>query len=164
MKTSSKNTLVAFFSWSGNTRKIADQINKIVEGDLFEIQPVNDYSKNYSEVLERGKHEIRSGEKPALKEKPTSIKEYDVIFIGYPNWWSTFPAPILSFLSEYDFTGKTIVPFCTHGGGGIGRSVKEIAKLCRESKVLDGFSINGYAVNNNNPEVEEWLGSLQINV
>jgi len=160
MKSSSINTLVAYFSWSGNTRMIADQVNQFVEGDLFEIQPVNEYSKNYSEVLERGKQEIRSGEKPTLIEMPTSIEEYDMIFIGYPNWWSTFPAPILSFLSEYNFAGKTIVPFCTHGGGGIGRSVKEIAKLCHKSIVLDGFSINGYAVDSDNQEVTKWLSSL----
>lgn len=160
----SRKILVAFFSYSGNTGKIANQIHELVGGDIFEIQAVNNYSDNYSDVLARAKQEILSGSKPELKEKPATIEHYDTVFIGYPNWWNTFPAAVLSFLSEYDFDGKTIIPFCTHGGGGIGHSVIDIANQCRGAKVLDGLSINGYAVSKNNPEVEEWLGNFYIHV
>ena len=155
--------LVAYFSWSGNTRKIARQIHQMVGGDLFEIQPVKEYPENYNDVLGIGKQEIRSGARPELKDKLNSPDNYDIVFIGYPNWWNTFPAPVLTFLSENDFTGKTIIPFCTHGGGGVGRSLSEIKKLCPGSIVREGFSINGYTVYDNNSELEEWINQLKLN-
>ena len=156
----SDKILVAYFSWSGNTRDIANQIQKVTGGDIFEIQEVDSYSKNYNEVLARAKQEIRSGEMPELKERLATIEKYDIIFIGYPNWWNTFPAPVLTFLNEYDFKGKTIIPFCTHGGGGAGRSFREIAKQFPGANVLDGFSINGYSVNGNNNEVINWINNI----
>jgi flavodoxin len=155
-------TLVAYFSYSGNTRGIASQINNLIGGDKFEILPVNGYPDNYNDVLDRAKKEIRSGDKPDLKEKLTNDEYYDIIFIGYPNWWNTYPAPVSTFLSKYNLDGKTIIPFCTHGGGGIGTSIKNIKKQCPSSVVLDGFSINGYAVSENNPEVTNWIKSIKL--
>ena len=155
------NVLVAYFSWSGNTRKIANQINKLVGGDIFEIQAVKEYPASYHDVLERAKQEIRSGAKPELQNRVLTPDIYETLFIGYPNWWSTFPAPVLTFLSEYDFKGKTIIPFCTHGGGGTGRSFNDISRQCPKANVLNGFSINGYAVNENNSELVEWLNAIK---
>jgi flavodoxin len=155
-----KNILVAYFSWSGNTREIADQIHHLVGGDIFEIKPSRDYPVNYNSVLDMAKQEIRSGIKPELKDKPASIEAYSNIFIGYPNWWNTFPAPVATFLSEYDFTGKTIFPFCTHGGGGFGHSVSDIRKQCPSTEVSDGFSVTGYRAGNANSEVEKWLNKV----
>jgi flavodoxin len=149
--------LIAYFSWSENTRKIAKQIYQFVGGDIFEIQRAEKYPVSYSAVLNIAKKEIRNADKPELKNKPVTIDEYDTIFIGYPNWWNTFPAPVLSFLSEFDFSGKTIIPFCTHGGGGIGKSVYHIEKQCPKAEVLNAFAINLNAVRNNNAEVENWL-------
>jgi len=127
--------LVAYFSWSGNTRKIARQINSLVDAYIHEIQPVNDYPANYN----------------------------DVLYIGYTNWWNTFPAPVLTFLSENDFSGKTIIPFCTHGGGGSGRNFFDIAKICQGSVVREGFSINGYAVRDSNSKLEEFINHIKLN-
>lgn len=152
-----KKVLIIYFSWSGNTREIAKQIHQLVGGDIFEIQRAEKYPVSYNAVLDIAKKEIRTGDKPELKNKPVTIDEYDTIFIGYPNWWNTFPAPVLSFLSEFDFSGKTIIPFCTHGGGGIGKSVSNIEKQCPKAEVLNAFSINGNAVRNNNAKVENWL-------
>ena len=152
-----ERVLVTYFSWSGNTREVANQIHQFVGGDIFEIQPVEDYPANYNTVLDITKQEIRSGYKPELKGKPASVEEYSIIFIGYPNWWGTFPAPVLTFLSDHSFSGKTIIPFCTHGGGGIGRSVSDLAKQCDGAEIRDSFSINGNAVRNNNEKVEKWL-------
>lgn len=165
MKSIKSNTiLVTYFSYSGNTKKIANQIHKLIGGDMFELKPIKNYPAKYNDVLTRAKQEIRSADKPELKEKLATIEQYDIIFIGYPNWWNTFPSPVLTFLTEYNFTGKTIVPFCTHGGGGIGNSIKDIAKQCPGAKIHSEFSINSYLVNDTNPELTEWLSSFKINV
>lgn len=157
-----KKILVAYFSHSGNTREIADQIHKIVDGDIFEIQAMNPYPNDYNAVVEQARQELASGYKPALKTKIEDIKSYDLIFIGYPNWLGTFPAPVKTFLSEYDLSGKTIVPFCTHGGGGIGRSVSDISKLCPHSTLLDGVAIRGSIVKTAQNEVSEWLRRIKV--
>ena len=154
--------LVAYFSHSGNTREIANQIHKIVGGDIFEIQAVKPYPNDYDAVVKQARQELDSGYKPALKTKIENIKSYDLVFIGYPNWWGTFPAPVKTFLSEYDFSGKTIVPFCTHEGSGLGRSVTDISKLCPKSTLLDGVAIRGRDVKTAQNEVSEWLRKIKI--
>jgi flavodoxin len=154
--------LVAYFSHSGNTREIANQIHRSVGGDIFEIQAVNPYPDDYDAVVKQAKQEQSSGYKPALKTRIENINSYDSIFIGYPNWWGTIPAPIITFLSEYDFSGKTIVPFCTHGGSGLGRSVTDISKLCPESTQLDGIAIWGKDVKTAQDRVSEWLRKIKI--
>jgi len=105
---------VVYFSRSGNTREIANQIHERVGGDIFEIQPEEPYPSNYDAVVKQAKQELESGYKPKLKAKIENIESYDVIFVGSPIWWGTIPAPVVTFLSEYDLSGKTIVPFCTH--------------------------------------------------
>jgi flavodoxin len=157
-----KKILVAYFSYSGNTREIADQIHKSVGGDIFEIQAVKLYPDDYDAVVKQARQELKSGEKPALKTKIENIKSYDLVFIGYPNWWGTFPAPVKTFLSGYDFSGKTIVPFCTHGGSGLGRSVSDISKLCPKSTLLEGVAILGKDVKTAQNEVSEWLRKIKI--
>lgn len=152
--------LVVFFSHSGNTRKIAQQIHKQIGGNIFEIKAKNDYPVSYNDVLARAKQEIRSGDKPSLRNKLSSIDQYEIIFLGYPNWWNTFPAPVATFLSECDFNGKTIIPFCTHGGGGIGRSITDIIRENPGAKVTDSFSLNGYSVEDTNNEVSEWINDI----
>jgi flavodoxin len=91
-----------------------------------------------------------------------NIKPYDLVFIGYPVWCSTVPAPVRTFLSEYDFSGKTIVPFCTHEGSGLGRSVTNISKLCPKSTLLDGVAIWGSDVKTAQSKVVEWLQKIKI--
>ena len=157
----SEKILVAFFSRSGNTRRIAKQIHQQISGSVFEIQVVNNYPADYNDVLARAKQEILSGTKPVLNAKVQDIENYDVIFIGYPNWWNTFPAPVLSFLTEYDFDSKTIIPFCTHGGGGSGHSFSDLARLYPRAKVEYGFSINGYYVSESNQEVIRWINNIK---
>lgn len=158
----SKKILVAYFSHSGNTREIANQIHKIVGGDIFEIQVVKPYPKDYETVVEQAKKELASGYKPALKTKVENIKAYDIVFIGYPNWWSTIPAPVKTFLTEYDLSGKTVVPFCTHGGGGLGQSIADISKLCPKSDLLDGIAVSGAGVKIAQNKVLEWLKKIRI--
>lgn len=149
--------LIVYFSWSGNTKEIAAQIYKLTGGDIFEIQRTEKYPDSYDAVLYVAKQEIHSNSKPVIKNIPASIEEYDTIFLGFPNWCNTFPAPILTFLSEFDFSGKKIIPFCTHGGGGIGKSVSNIINKCPNAEVLNAFSINGYAVQNSAMAIKKWL-------
>ena len=152
--------LVAYFSHSGNTREIANQIHKIVGGDIFEIQSVKPYPHDYDAVVEQARQELDSGYKPALKTKIENIKPYDLVFIGYPVWWGTFPAPVKTFLSEYDFSGKTIAPFCTHEGSSLGRSAADISKLCPKSALLNGVAIRGSVVKTAQNKVSEWLREI----
>jgi len=102
-----KNILVAYFSYSGNTREIANQIHKSAGGDIFEIQSAKPYPDDYDAVVAQAKQELKSGHKPALKTNVENIESHDLIFIGYPNWCSTITAPVMAFLSQYDFSGKT---------------------------------------------------------
>jgi flavodoxin len=157
-----KKILVAYFSHSGNTREIANQIHKSAGGDIFEIQSVKPYPYDYDAVVEQARQELDSDFKPALKTKMENIKPYDLVFIGYPVWCSTVPAPVRTFLSEYDFSGKTIVPFCTHEGSGLGRSVTNISKLCPKSTLLDGVAIWGSDVKTAQSKVVEWLQKIKI--
>lgn len=157
---SSKKILAAYFSHSGNTREIANQIHENVGGSIFEIVTVDPYPRNYDEVVKQAKQEQESGYKPTLKTKIENIEPYEVVFIGYPNWWGTIPRPVATFLSEYNLSGKTIVPFCTHEGSRLGRSVADITKLCPQSTILDGLAVRGREVKNAQNGVSEWLHEL----
>lgn len=154
------NILVAYFSHSGNTRVIANQIHESVGGDIFEIVAVDPYPSGYDEVVEQARKELRAEHKPKLKTKVENMESYDVVFVGYPNWWGTLPRPIATLLSQYDFSGKTIVPFCTHEGSGLGRSVMDITKLCPQSTILDGLAVRGGGVKNAQNEVSGWLREI----
>jgi len=154
--------LVAYFSHSGNTKEVANQIHKIVNSDIFEIQSVKSYPRDYDAVVKLARQELDSGYKPELKTKIKDIKSYDVAFIGYPNWWGTVPAPVKTFLSEYDLSSKTILPFCTHEGSGLGRSIADISKLYPKSNLLDGVAIRGSEVKTAQNKISAWLQKNKI--
>jgi flavodoxin len=159
---STKTILVAYFSHSGNTREIATQIHKILGGGIFKIQALKPYPRDYDAVVKQAKQELDSGYNPALKTRVKNIKSYSSVFIGYPIWWYTIPAPVKAFLLEYDFSGKTIAPFCTHGGSGLTRSVADISILCPRSTVLDGVGIWGREVKTAQNKVFEWVRKIKI--
>jgi flavodoxin len=160
--TGRKKVLIIYYSRSGNTRELANQIHERVGGDIIELQTVKPYPDEYDAVTKQAKEELDSGSKPALKTKVEKIGSYDVIFVGTPIWWSTIAAPVKTFLSEYDFSGKTIVPFCTHGGSGLGRSVTDIATLCPNSTILDGLAVWGKNAKTAQNDVSEWLRKIKI--
>ena len=110
----------------GNTERVAEFVQKAVGGDLFEIETVREYSKDYMVCIEEAKAELREGARPELKKYPESIEQYDTIFVGYPNWWGTMPMCVYTFLEHFDLTGKKIVPFCTNEGSGLGGSEREL--------------------------------------
>lgn len=157
-----KHILIVYYSRSGNTRKIANLIHQEVGGTLHEIRPEVPYPNAYNATVEQAKKEIQAGYKPALQSTLDHIESYDTIFVGSPNWWSTIAPPVATFLSEYDVSGKTIVPFCTHGGGGLGRIVQDIAKLCSRSTVLSCFGVYGSGSGNVRAEVVAWLHEMSL--
>lgn len=157
-----KKILVVYFSHSGNTREIANQIKTATGGDIFELVPVNPYPAAYQAVVDQAKKEISANFKPELNNKLADISQYDVIFIGSPNWWSTIAPPVATFLTSYDLSGKTIVPFITHGGGSIGRCETDVRKYCPKSTVLKSLYIYGESVKNAQSEVSQWLREIKI--
>ncbi len=159
----SNNFLVAYFSHSGNTRVVAQQIHEKVGGDIFEIISVNLYPRDYNECVNQAKKELRENYKPILKTKIDDMKPYDMVFLGYPNWWGTIPMPVVTFLSEHDLSNKTIAPFCTNEGSQLGRSVEDIKKLCPKSTVVRGLSLRGSGVKNAQNDVSKWLRELDTN-
>lgn len=159
-----KQILIVYFSHSGNTQKIATLIHKEVSGTLHEIRPESPYPMSYNAVVEQAKKEIQAGYKPALQSTVEHIESYDTIFVGSPNWWSTIAPPVATFLSKYDLAGKIVAPFCTHGGGGLGRIEQEIAKLCPRSTILRCLDIYGSGAGNAQAKVTAWLRNIGIEI
>jgi flavodoxin len=160
MDSAPKKILVAYFSHSGNTRVISNQIHEKVGGDIFEIVTVNSYPTDYNELVDQAKQEQEENYRPKLATKVENMDSYDVVFVGYPDWWGTMPMPVFTFLEEYNFTGKTIILFCTHEGSGLGRSVEDIKKLCPQSTILNGLAIRGSDVKNAQSDVYNWLHEI----
>jgi flavodoxin len=149
--------LIAFFSWGGNTRGIAREIQLQTGADLFEITPVDPYSTDYNTVLMEAQEDQHKQARPELSEHIRNMDEYDVILLGYPNWWASIPMPIASFLEEYDFSGKTIIPFCSHGGGRFGQSLTAIAKLAPDAVMGEGLSVHYSGGSALTGDVTAWL-------
>lgn len=154
--------LIVYFSHSGNTRALAHQIQEQAGGDLVELQPVEPYPKDYNAVVQQAKRELNSGFKPALKTSVNNLEGYDTIFAGSPNWCNTIAPPLQSFLSVNDFSGKTVLPFVTHGGGGSGRSFADIKALCPGTNVLEGLAVYGEPTKVARNEVSAWLSKFGI--
>jgi flavodoxin len=158
----SKKILVVYFSHSGNTRAVARQIHAKVGGDIFEIQTIKPYPTDYNILVEQAKQELKSDYRPELKSRLKNVRQYDLIFLGYPDWWGTYPQAVKVFLSECDFSGKTIVPFCTHGGSEFGRSLKDLAKMSPKSTILQGLAIRDRELKSSQNKIIEWLHELKF--
>lgn len=154
--------LIAFFSWGGNTRGIAREIQSQTGADLFEIELVTPYSSSYNTVLDEAQHDQNIQARPEIKNHVEDFEQYDTILLGYPNWWASIPMPIASFLEEYDFTGKTIIPFCSHGGGRFGQSLTAIAKLAPDSVMGEGLSVHYSGGSSLSQDVTDWLEANKI--
>ena len=171
-----KNIMVAYFSRKGqnyvngkivnlpigNTEVVAKMIQKITGSGIFHIESVKPYPVDYTETTEAAKAEMNEDARPELTGRVENMDTFNVIFLGYPIWWGTFPAPVKTFLSEYDFSGKTIIPFCTHEGSGLGRSQQDVKKLCPKATVLNGIAIHGAGAGSANTKISEWLKKINI--
>lgn len=154
--------LIAYFSWGGNTKGIAEEIADQTGADLFEITMVHPYSTDYNTVLDEAQRDQNAQARPELATHVENMSQYDTILPGYPNWWASIPMPVASFLEEYDFFGKTIVPFCSHGGGRFGQSLTAIAKLVPDAVMGEALSIH-YSGGSSMPvDVAAWLNENNI--
>ena len=141
----------------GNTEVIAKYIQEFTDADLFKMDPLNDYPEDYMECTVVAQEELKDDARPELKEYIGDISEYDVIYIGFPNWWSTMPMPVWTQLEKLDFEGKTIKPFVTHEGSGFGKSLNDLKKLCPGANIEDGLSIQGSFVSSSKEKVMHWV-------
>lgn len=157
-----RNMLITYYSRTGNTRTMANYVHDMVGGDLVEIKTVDPYPAEYRATTEQAKKELESGYKPPLTTKIESMESYDVVFVGSPCWWGTIATPVISFLSAYDFSGKTLVPFMTHGGSGLGRTMSHVTELCPNATVVQGLAIRGSAIGSSRNEVADWLRELNM--
>ena len=146
----------------GNTEVIAHKIQGLTGSDLFQIQTVKPYPEDYTETTRVAQDELSGNARPELTEMVADMDSYEVIYIGYPNWWGTMPMAVFTFLDSYDFSGKTIVPYCTHEGSGRGSSEHDIKKLCPKAKVLSGLAIKGGSVDRADKDLANWLKKLDL--
>jgi flavodoxin len=146
----------------GNTEVIAKKIQSLTGCDLFQIETVKAYPMDYTETTRVSKDELRANARPELMDRVTDMASYEVIYLGYPNWWGTMPMAVFTFLESFDFSGKSIVPYCTHEGSGLGNSERDIKKLCPSAKVLSGLAIKGSTVGRADNDVANWLKKLDL--
>ena len=146
----------------GNTEIAANLIKELTGSNMFRIETVNSYPGDYAKATEVAQQELRTNARPQLTGNVEDMDSYKMIFLGYPNWWGTMPMPVFTFLEEYNFSGKTIAPFCTHEGSGLGRSEKDLAKLCPKATVEKGLAIRGGNVKNAQNEISKWLREIKI--
>ena len=177
--------LIAYFTWSdntvvenpdsidvdaetsasvlspGNAELIANWIAEETGGDLFSIKTQNKYSSDYDECLNQARKERDNNERPALVGRVNNIDDYDVIFLGFPNWWYTCPMAVFTFVESYDLSGKTIIPFCTHGTGGLSRTIRDLKNILPENcEVLEAIGVYRPEVKNSKNKVLDWLKKL----
>jgi len=146
----------------GNTEVIAQKIQALTGSDMFHIETVQSYPEDYTETTNVANEELRNNVRPELTKKVKDMNAYDVIYLGYPNWWGTMPMAVFTFLESYDFAGKAIIPFCTHEGSGMGSSDRDVRKLCPKAKVLSGLAIRGGGVGKADNDVTGWLKKLNL--
>ena len=146
----------------GNTEVVAKKIQTIMGGDLFQIKTVTPYPDDYTDATQVAQDEKQKNARPELTDSVKHMDSYELIYLGYPNWWGTIPMAICTFLEAYDFTGKTIIPFCTHEGSGMGNSERDIKKLCPNAKMLSGLPIQGGSVDKADKDILDWLKKLDL--
>jgi flavodoxin len=164
-------TLTAFFSRAdenyfggamryikvGNTEVVCNIINELIPADSFKIEMKEPYSPVYMTCIDEAKKDLRAKARPELVTMPDSIDEYDNVVLAYPNYWGTMPMAVFTFLENFDFTGKTIIPLCTNEGSGMGSSERDIKKTCPGADVRKGLAITGSQAANSKGSVEKWL-------
>ena len=135
--------LIVYLSRTNNTKAIAEIIQKQVGGTSVSLELEKPYPENYQQTVQQVVKELETGYLPPLKTKVDSIEKYDVVFIGFPTWDMQMPPPMKSFLHQYNLRGKTVIPFNTNAGYGVGSGFQSVKELCPQSKVLEGFEIGG---------------------
>lgn len=155
----SGKSLILYFSISGNTETVANFIHDEVGGDILKLETVKTYKSDYDDLIDEAQEEQEKNERPELKTK-INIAEYDIIFLGYPNWWGDMPMPLYTFLDDYDLSGKTIAPFITHGGSGLSATPTKIKKEEPNATVTEGLAVSGSNAKNSKSTVKDWLSKI----
>lgn len=161
-KNSSKTQkpLTIYFSQTGNTKKVAELIHSKVGGDILQIIPAKPYPDDYNTLVDMAKEELNKNVRPAIKNDIPDLSKYNVVFVGFPCWWGTMPMPVFTFLEQSGMDGKTIIPFDTHMGSGLGHSENDLKKICPDSKILKGLAIRGDRVSEAEKDIVSWLKGL----
>lgn len=170
MKTD-KKVLVVFFSHTGenyavgnitkgNTHIVAEMIAEATGGRLFEIIPEKAYPKTYQECVEVAKQEKERNARPAVRGD-IAVEDYDVVFIGYPNWWGDMPMAVYTFIEKHSWVGKTVIPFCTHEGSGLSGTERKLKDACKGATISEGLAVKGTTAQNSQPQalkiVQTWV-------
>ena len=154
--------LVAYFSWSGNTEQMAEIIGEGTGADLFEIAPATPYTDNYDELFDIAQQEQADDARPELAAQVENWDSYDTVFVGYPNWWSDAPMAVYSFIENYDWEGKTLVPFNTSASGGFGRSLSGIEESAVGADIREGLALTEGELSDAQSRISEWLTGLGL--
>lgn len=186
-ETGNSNILIAYFTWAdntvvedpssvdvdattsasvlapGNAAKLASWIQQEVGGDLHSIVVEEPYSSDYDQCLDRAADEKADNARPALASHVDNMEDYDIVFLGFPNWWYTLPMPVLTFVEEYDWSGKTVVPFVTHGTGGLSSTIRDLtAALPEDATILEPIDVYRPEVDDSQSAVQEWIAGLDL--
>lgn len=160
----SDKSLILYYSLSGNTKRVADLLHDLVGGDIAEIKTVRPYPDDFHAVVEQAREERRTNFLPPLLPLDLNWQDYDTIYLGFPIWGNTIPQPMATFLSQNNLAGKTIIPFCTHDGYGVGRSFQVVEEYCPAAAIRSGFDMVGADARNAQKLLSEWLNALGVNV
>lgn len=155
-----QKNLVVYYSETGHTRDVANAIHKLVGGDIIKIETVKPYPADYDMLTKVAKEEQSNNARPQIKTKVPNIDEYGVIFLGYPNWWSSMPMPVYTFVEQNCLDGKTIAPFATHGGGGLGHSVEDLKKIAPGATILKPLAVRSSHSSSAGEDVKKWIEGL----
>jgi len=169
-------TLIAYFSHAGqnyshggirelpvgNTEVVAKKIHALIDSDLFYIDTVQKYPDDHMEKIEMAKREFNENARPALTAHVENMDGYETVIVAFPNWWTTMPMAVFTFLESYNFSGKTVCPLITHGGSGFSNSLKDIKRLCPGAVITEGLAINGDNAAACGREVEKWLKKIGL--
>lgn len=155
-------SLVVYFSWSGNTENVANSIQSQTNSDIFEIVPATPYSDDYDTVVDLAQDEQRNNARPAISGSIDNIDQYDVVYVGFPNWWGDMPMILYTFFDTYDLSGKTVALFCTSGGSGLSNTVNEVKELEPNATVTEGLHIGSSSSSDPDDAVSEWLSEIGL--
>lgn len=155
-------SLVVYFSWSGNTESVANEIQAQTGADIFEITPAEPYTDDYNTLLDVAQEEQANEARPAIAGTVENFDQYDVVYLGYPNWWGDMPMILYTFLDEYDFSGKTLAPFVTSGGSGFSGTIGTIENMEPDAAVTKGLSLGSSEAADPAGAVTQWLSEIGL--
>lgn len=146
----------------GNTEKAAKMLAELTDGELFKIEQAHPYSEDYQTCIAEAKADLQKKARPKVLNLPDNLDAYDEIYVGYPNYWGTMPMAVYTFLENYDFTGKTIHPFCTHEGSGLSGTVQDIQKAAHGATVTKGLAVCGSNVDSAKSALGVWVKEVKL--